>query len=159
MRHGFGACAGDAGSAGGDLACGAGGLGGVCGDRQPASPGALWVLPFEGAPRRGRAMACEDIRRVLSDGDGRARRGRALRAHLRTCNGCRDFERALGERPRQLAALAPPLPAAASAALLAKLLPGVKGVLGGTAGAGSAGVAATAGGGLAVKATVVAVIG
>jgi RNA polymerase sigma factor (sigma-70 family) len=109
--------------------------------------------------REGRAMACEDIRRVLSDGDGRARRGRALRAHLRTCNGCRDFERALGERPRQLAALAPPLPAAASAALLAKLLPGVKGVLGGTAGADSAGVAATAGGGLAVKATVVAVIG
>src|SRR5947209_11236041 len=33
----------------------------------------------------GRAMACEDIQRLISDSDRRALRGRRLRAHLRGC--------------------------------------------------------------------------
>src|SRR5256714_771293 len=126
------------------------------------TPKAVKAAIFEGRSalqvcREGRAMACEDIRRVLSDGDGRARRGRALRAHLRTCSGCRDFQRALEERPGQFAALAPPLPAAAGAALLAHLLPGAKGLVGGVgaAGAGGAGLAR----GPAAQGTGVAVIG
>jgi RNA polymerase sigma factor (sigma-70 family) len=36
----------------------------------------------------GRAMECEEIRRHISDGDGRVLRGRRLRAHLRDCAPC-----------------------------------------------------------------------
>ena len=39
--------------------------------------------------REGREMPCDDVRRMLSDGDGRVLRGRGLRAHLRSCAGCR----------------------------------------------------------------------
>ncbi|MGH2898553.1 MAG: RNA polymerase sigma factor, partial [Solirubrobacteraceae bacterium] len=34
---------------------------------------------------RGRGMACADVRRLISDGDGRQLRGRPVRAHLRSC--------------------------------------------------------------------------
>ena len=34
-------------------------------------------------------MACDDVRRMLSDGDGRVLRGRGVRAHLRSCPDCR----------------------------------------------------------------------
>ena len=37
--------------------------------------------------REGREMPCDDVRRMLSDGDGRVLRGRGLRAHLRSCAG------------------------------------------------------------------------
>ena len=74
--------------------------------------------------REGREMACEAIRRTLSDADGRVMRGRRLRAHLRSCTGCRQFQADLSQRPRDLAALVPPLPAVASAALLHHLLAG-----------------------------------
>src|SRR4051812_44327373 len=78
----------------------------------------------------GRAMACEPVRRAVSEGDGRKLRGRKLRAHLRACADCRAFELAVGRRRTNLAALAPPLPAPVAAALL-------KAVLGGGAAAGS----------------------
>src|SRR5205823_10404979 len=111
------------------------------------------------ASREGREMSCDAIRRVLSDGEGRTLRARPIRAHLRACPGCRDFQRQLRERPGQLAALAPPLPVAAGAALLAHLVPGAKAV----AGASSAGAGVATGrglaGGLAAKVAVVAVIG
>src|SRR4051812_40906624 len=35
--------------------------------------------------REGREMACDDVRRMLSDGDGRTLRARGVRAHLRSC--------------------------------------------------------------------------
>ena len=60
--------------------------------------------------REGREMACHDVRRMLSDGDGRVLRGRGVRAHLRTCADCRRFRADLEQRPRALRALAPPLP-------------------------------------------------
>jgi RNA polymerase sigma factor (sigma-70 family) len=93
----------------------------------------------------GRAMLCVDVQRALSDGDGRVLRGRRMRAHVRSCRSCRQFKAALAQRPGDLAALAPALPAAAGAALLGHLLPGAK-----AAGlASSVGAATGAGGGVA----------
>jgi RNA polymerase sigma factor (sigma-70 family) len=93
----------------------------------------------------GRAMLCADVQRALSDGDGRVLRGRRVRAHVRSCRSCRQFKAALAQRPGDLAAMAPALPAAAGAALLGHLLPGAK-----AAGlASSAGAATGAGGGVA----------
>jgi RNA polymerase sigma factor (sigma-70 family) len=74
-----------------------------------------------GADRR--RPLCVEAQRALSDGDGRAPRGRRLRAHVRLCRGCADFKLAASRRAVELAALAPPLPAAAGAALLDQLLP------------------------------------
>jgi RNA polymerase sigma factor (sigma-70 family) len=73
--------------------------------------------------REGRELACETVRRRLSDGDGRVLRGVRMRAHLRSCSTCRRFQHELVQRPRELAMLAPPLPVAAGATLIAQLLP------------------------------------
>jgi RNA polymerase sigma factor (sigma-70 family) len=111
--------------------------------------------------REGREMACEAIRRTLSDADGRALRGRRLRAHLRSCSGCRQFKTDLVQRPRDLAAMAPPLPAAASAALLHHLLAGSGKAAGGTfasAGAGAGGGMGGVVGVLGTKAAITAAI-
>jgi RNA polymerase sigma factor (sigma-70 family) len=94
-----------------------------------ASPAAVKQAIFEARSalfscREGREMACHDIRRMLSDGDGRVLRGRAVRAHLRSCPGCRRFRTDLEQRPKALRALAPPLPIGSAAALLAQLLGG-----------------------------------
>jgi RNA polymerase sigma factor (sigma-70 family) len=74
--------------------------------------------------REGREMACHDVRRMLSDGDGRVLRGRGVRAHLRSCPDCRRFKSDLEHRPAALKMLAPPLPTAGAAALLSQLLGG-----------------------------------
>jgi RNA polymerase sigma factor (sigma-70 family) len=66
----------------------------------------------------GRAMACDDIRRMVSDADGRLLRSRRVRAHLRECAGCAAFAAAIPERTRELRALVPTLPAVAAAGLL-----------------------------------------
>ncbi len=123
------------------------------------SPGAAKQSIFEARTalhqcREGRDMACEEIRRAISDADGRVLRGRRVRAHLRSCPGCRDFSSALRGRPQQLSALAPPLPAAAGVAVLAHIIPGAK-----LAGLG-AGAAATGGAGsaVAVKAAIAVAI-
>jgi RNA polymerase sigma factor (sigma-70 family) len=71
---------------------------------------------------KGRQLACAAVRRTLSDGDGRTRRGRKIRSHLRTCRACASFDEALRRRPGDLAALTPPLPGAAAAGLLGRLL-------------------------------------
>jgi RNA polymerase sigma factor (sigma-70 family) len=101
----------------------------------------------------GRGMACAEVQRRLSDGDGRVRRGRRIRAHMRACRACRQFEAALAERPARIAALAPAPPAAAAATWLGRLLAAT-----GTSGAGgpswlAGGVAGT----LATKAAAVVV--
>ena len=74
--------------------------------------------------RDGRALACDDVRRKLSDGDGRILRGRGMRAHLRSCVICQGFRAELASRPQRLRVLAPPLPAAGAASLLSPLLGG-----------------------------------
>ena len=66
----------------------------------------------------GRDLACTSVRRTISDGDGRALRGRSLRAHLRACAGCRSWQSELHARPVKLAALTPVLSAAAFAQIL-----------------------------------------
>ncbi|WP_022927114.1 sigma-70 family RNA polymerase sigma factor [Patulibacter americanus] len=86
----------------------------------------------------GRAMDCDALCRSLSDGDRRTLRGKAVKAHLESCGGCRAFEAALRRRPTDLGLLAP-LPAAGGL--------GGLGFLGASA-AGTAGVGAgTAAGG------------
>jgi RNA polymerase sigma factor (sigma-70 family) len=70
----------------------------------------------------GREMSCDVIRQALSDGDGRVLRGRKLRAHLRGCEGCRDFRDGIRQRRADLSVLAPPLPAIAAAGLLQSIL-------------------------------------
>ena len=98
----------------------------------------------------GRQMDCAEIRRVLSDGDGRVRRRRRLRAHLASCTGCRAFDLALTQRPDDLHALAPALPVASAAALLGHVLHGTTAVKAGTtAAAGGAGATSAAAGGTA----------
>ena len=97
--------------------------------------------------REGREMGCAIVRAALSDGDKRVLRGRRQRAHLRDCAACRAFEVSMHARPAQLAALAPPLPAAAAAALLHQLLGGAGAGSAGLAGVSAAGMVALSGGG------------
>jgi RNA polymerase sigma factor (sigma-70 family) len=105
----------------------------------------------------GRAMECETIRRAISDGDGRVLRGRKIRAHLRECRGCRDFQLMIGTRTADLHALAPSLPAAAATAMLARLL--AHGAGGGHAGGVAAASGATLGNHAVVSLTVKALAG
>jgi len=88
----------------------------------------------------GREMSCEAVTKALSDGDGRVTRRRDIRAHLRTCTGCRRFREEIECRERDLALLAP-LPTLAAVWLL-------QGLLGGH-GAGGSGLAGALGGGAA----------
>lgn len=93
----------------------------------------------------GREMSCRAVSKALSDGDGRVTRRRDVRAHLRSCAGCRGFRDQIKARERDLGALVP-LPAAGAAALLHGLLGG------GSGGGGGGGVAAALGGGAAKSA-------
>jgi RNA polymerase sigma factor (sigma-70 family) len=86
----------------------------------------------------GRTMDCADVRRAISDGDRRRLRGRKLRAHLDGCDGCADFQAAIDARRHDLAALCPPLPAAAAAGVLGGLLSSGAGGAGAGLGAGAA---------------------
>ncbi|HKO39261.1 MAG TPA: sigma-70 family RNA polymerase sigma factor [Solirubrobacterales bacterium] len=89
----------------------------------------------------GREMSCDEVSRALSDGDGRIARRRDVRAHLRSCAGCRRFHEEIQTRQHDLAALSP-LPAIAAAGIL-------QGVLGGSQAAAGGGLAAALGGGAA----------
>jgi RNA polymerase sigma factor (sigma-70 family) len=85
----------------------------------------------------GRGMACAEVQRMLSDGDGRVLRGRRMRAHVRACRACQEFKAALAERPADLAALAPA--PAVGAMWLGRLLAAA----GGSSAGGVAGALAT----------------
>jgi RNA polymerase sigma factor (sigma-70 family) len=85
----------------------------------------------------GRGMACAEVQRMLSDGDGRVLRGRRMRAHVRACRACQEFKAALAERPADLAALAPA--PAVGAMWLGRLLAAA----GGSSAGGVAGTLAT----------------
>lgn len=71
----------------------------------------------------GREMSCEEVMHRLSNADGRVRRRRDIRAHLRDCPDCRAFRDSIGRRREDLGALTP-LPAAASVAVLHAALGG-----------------------------------
>jgi RNA polymerase sigma factor (sigma-70 family) len=114
----------------------------------------------------GRTMACDDVRRAISDGDGRGLRGRRIRAHLRACATCSMFAAAIPSRERDLAALAPPLAPLAAAGLMTQLLgtgtphaAGGSGVAVAAAGKSvSVALAAKAAVGIAIVATAAAVL-
>jgi RNA polymerase sigma factor (sigma-70 family) len=74
---------------------------------------------------------CSEIRGVLAGHDGRRRRARKVRAHLRTCEACRDWDTARRPgRPRAVSILPGAWVAAASS-----LWGWLGGVLGGSSGA------------------------
>ncbi len=98
---------------------------------------------------RGRELSCSTVTEAISARDGRRLRGRGIRAHLRACAGCRDFQAAFATRRADLNALAPPLAPLAAGAVLKAL-----GLGGGVKGGGLAGLltaGATTGTGVAVK--------
>jgi RNA polymerase sigma factor (sigma-70 family) len=70
----------------------------------------------------GRAMSCEQMRRMISDGDGRVLRGRRVRGHVRECADCAAFAAAIPGRRTDLQALAPPLAPLAATGILGGLL-------------------------------------
>src|SRR4051812_18919144 len=110
------------------------------------SPGAARQSVFEARTAlveygEGREVACENIRRSISDGDGRALRARRVRAHLRACNECRDFQLTLQRRRRELAVLVPGLSGGSVVALFQGVLgAGVAGTAGGASAVGGAGL-------------------
>ncbi len=85
----------------------------------------------------GRATECTSVRRCLSDGDRRHLRARGVRAHLRSCDDCATFERAMGMRQTDLHMLGPWLAGGA----------GALGLLGYGAGTASASILAASAGG------------
>jgi RNA polymerase sigma factor (sigma-70 family) len=96
----------------------------------------------------GRAAPCEEIRRRLSEHDGRVLRNRRLRSHLRDCSSCDAFATRIGQRRSDLRAVAPALPVAASVGLLARIgrAGGDQGLSGLAAGGVAAGAAGKFGG-------------
>lgn len=77
----------------------------------------------------GRTLGCEGVQRIISDGDRRSLRARRVRAHMRSCDGCRAFEMSVSTRTRDLSVL---VPIAAGKAAIAALLGalGLGGVVG-----------------------------
>jgi RNA polymerase sigma factor (sigma-70 family) len=106
----------------------------------------------------GRAMACEEVCRAISDDPRYAIRRRRIRAHLRGCGACAEFAAGIETRRAELHALFPALPALAATGLLARLLGGGSGHGGG----GTGGVASATTGktlGLIASAKTAAAIG
>ena len=68
---------------------------------------------------QGREMECDEVRRALSERDGRILRARRMRAHLRACETCRDFRAGISRRRSDLQALCPPLPVGVASGLFA----------------------------------------
>ncbi len=99
----------------------------------------------------GRAMGCEEVRRTISDADGRSLRSRRMRAHVRDCSACAAFAVAIPKRQVGLRAIAPPLPAFAAAGLFARVAGGGSGHVGAGASAVAAGAGKTVGAALAMK--------
>jgi RNA polymerase sigma factor (sigma-70 family) len=97
--------------------------------------------------REGHEMSCELVRERISARDRRLLRGRKVRAHLRGCQPCQDFEQAIRRRRGAFALLAPPLSPLVAAGILRDVLAG-GGASGGAGGAGGAvGVSGAASGG------------
>jgi RNA polymerase sigma factor (sigma-70 family) len=97
----------------------------------------------------GRSMACDLVQRAISDGDGRVRRGRRLRAHLRGSAACRTFDDAVGRRRRDLGLL---FPAPAGIGVVAQA------TVGSGAGGAAGGSLVAAGGSVGAKLAVAVVI-
>jgi RNA polymerase sigma factor (sigma-70 family) len=70
----------------------------------------------------GREMACDEVSRAISDGDGRVLRARRVRAHIRECSACAAFAAAIPARSSDLRALTPVLPAVSAAGVLGRVV-------------------------------------
>ena len=68
----------------------------------------------------GRSLNCDGIQRIIADGDRRSMRARRVRAHMRSCDGCKTFETSITRRRRDYALLVP-LALGAKGGLLALL--------------------------------------
>jgi RNA polymerase sigma factor (sigma-70 family) len=102
--------------------------------------------------REGHEMSCELVRERISAHDRRLLRGRKVRAHLRGCQPCQDFDEAIRRRRSAFALLAPPLSPLVAAAVLHDVFGG-GGSVGGAGGAGTAaGASGLASGGFPVAA-------
>ena len=102
--------------------------------------------------REGHEMSCELVRERISARDRRLLRGRKIRSHLRGCQPCQDFERAIRTRRNAFALLAPPLSPLVAATVLRDVFGG-GGASGGAGGAGGAvGATGVASGGVPVAA-------
>lgn len=88
----------------------------------------------------GRATECGTVRHKLSDGDRRSLRARSIRAHLRSCDACASFQRAIGLRQADLHMIGW-LPGATGLGLLGGI-----GVAGGAGGIGGGALIAAGGG-------------
>jgi RNA polymerase sigma factor (sigma-70 family) len=97
----------------------------------------------------GHEMSCDLVRERISARDRRLLRGRKVRSHLRGCQPCQDFERAIDHRRKGLAVLAPPLLPLAAAAVLENVFGG-GGTGGGVATGGTAGATGVVAGGAPV---------
>ena len=91
---------------------------------------------------QGREMQCDEVRRALSERDGRILRARRMRAHLRALRACRDFRAGISRRRSDLQALCPPLPVGVASGLFAA----VGGEVGKAAGPTAAGALGAGGG-------------
>jgi RNA polymerase sigma factor (sigma-70 family) len=89
--------------------------------------------------QEGRSLACAEVRRTISHGDGRTLRRRNLRAHMRKCSACAAFAAAIPARRVDLHILAPPLAPVLASNLLAQLSRTGSGHGGGGLSAGAAG--------------------
>lgn len=106
--------------------------------------------------RDGHELACASVRSILSERDGRAIRGRRLRAHLRECEGCRDYRGSIGARRRDLLASVPAIPAGTATATLEGIVGGGAAAVGGGGALGALGGQAL--GAAATKAATAAVL-
>jgi RNA polymerase sigma factor (sigma-70 family) len=114
------------------------------------------------AERRARETDCAEIRETLAGAHGAGRLKGPLRRHLRSCEGCRAYQRGLRRQSRALGALFPVVPSLALKAralqeTLENAAAPVASYRGGTAvSGGAAGTVAVAGGGFKAVLAVVA---
>jgi RNA polymerase sigma factor (sigma-70 family) len=105
----------------------------------------------------GREMDCDSARATISANDRRLLKGRQIRAHLKSCAPCRDFELGIRGRREGLAALAP-LPLGAAHEMLQQILGSGAGPAGGLGALGALGAAKALGGGAAMQVATGAVV-
>jgi len=105
----------------------------------------------------GRNLDCSEVRASISAMDRRRLRSRKVRAHMRSCRDCSEFERAISTREAGFRSLFPALPVGVAAGILGGIHQSA--VSGGLGGAGATGsVAGGVASGLAVKGMVAVVI-
>lgn len=108
----------------------------------------------------GRKLDCAEVREAISSLDGRRLKGKKVRAHLRSCEGCADFKGTIDTRRASFKSLFPGLPIPVAAGILESVREGATSTMLGGGVASASGSLAAGGAGVAAKALVaVAIIG